>query len=157
MDQSSQPSVSSCKLSEHPRSREPAESPCWPQPICRCALCGKRGRPGPVSGKVMQIEFHQLELRYEGLRRTSPEVEKRLLASVASAGQQSTVVVVRAEQSQRYILIDGYKRVRVLRRLGQDTVRASLWEIQELDALIVNHPCSKADVGWIAVRVTVVP
>ena len=103
----------------------------------------------------MQIEFHQLELRYEGLRRTSPEAEKRLLASVASVGQQSTVVVVRAEQSQRYILIDGYKRVRVLRRLGQDTVQASLWEIQELDALIVNHHMQRGEApsaleqGWL--------
>ncbi len=56
----------------------------------------------------MEIEFHQLELRYEGLRRTSTEQERKLLASFASAGQQSMVLVVRAERPQRYVLIDGY-------------------------------------------------
>lgn len=103
----------------------------------------------------MEIEFHQLELRYEGLRRTSPGQERKLLASLASSGQQATVVVVRAEQPSRYVLIDGYKRVRTLRRLGQDTVRASLWEVDELEALVLNHHMQRGEApsaleqGWL--------
>jgi len=103
----------------------------------------------------MEIEWHQLELRYESLRRMSSEQEKRLLGSLATTGQQSTVVVVRGEQSNRYVLIDGYKRVRALRRLGRDTVRASVWEIGEMDALIVAHlmkrgePPSPLEQGWL--------
>jgi ParB/RepB/Spo0J family partition protein len=103
----------------------------------------------------MEIEWHQLELRYEALGRSTPEQEKRLLGSLASTGQQSTVVVVRGEGANRYVLIDGYKRVRALRRLGRDTVRASLWEIGEMDALIVAHqmkrgePPSPLEQGWL--------
>ena len=103
----------------------------------------------------MQVEFHQLELRYESLRRTSAEQERKLLGSLASTGQQSTVVVVSAEQSGRYVLIDGYKRVRALKRLGRDTVRASLWDVSERDALIVEHHMhrgespSALEQGWL--------
>jgi len=103
----------------------------------------------------MEVEFHQLELRYESLRRTSAEQEKKLLASLASTGQQSTVVVVAAEQAQRYVLIDGYKRVRALQRLGHDTVRASVWDVNERDALIAEHHMhrgespSALEQGWL--------
>ena len=42
----------------------------------------------------MQLEFHQLELRYERLRIVRPEPERRLLASLAEVGQQVPIVVV---------------------------------------------------------------
>ena len=41
----------------------------------------------------MQLEFHQLELRYERLRIVRPEQERRLLASLAEVGQQVPIVV----------------------------------------------------------------
>jgi ParB/RepB/Spo0J family partition protein len=103
----------------------------------------------------MEIEWHQLELRYEALRASTPEQERRLLGSLASTGQQSTVVVVRDDKPNRYVLIDGYKRVRALRRLGRDTVRASLWDIGEMDALIVAHLMKRGEApspleqGWL--------
>jgi hypothetical protein len=33
--------------------------------------------------------------------------------------------------------VDGYKRVRVLRRLGRDTVRALVWDLGEAEALLL--------------------
>lgn len=42
----------------------------------------------------MQLEFHQLELRYERLRIVRPEQERRLLASLADVGRQVPIVVV---------------------------------------------------------------
>ncbi len=44
----------------------------------------------------MDLEFHQLELRYERLRVHQPARERRLLASLADAGQQMPIVVVTA-------------------------------------------------------------
>ena len=44
----------------------------------------------------MELEFHQLELRYERLRVQQPARERRLLASLADAGQQMPIVVVTA-------------------------------------------------------------
>ena len=42
----------------------------------------------------MELEFHQLDRRYETLRRRSPERERRLLASLAEHGQQAPIIVV---------------------------------------------------------------
>jgi hypothetical protein len=36
-------------------------------------------------------------------------------------------------------VVDGHKRVRTLRRLRQDTVRATAWELSEADALVLER------------------
>jgi hypothetical protein len=60
----------------------------------------------------MQLEFHQLECRWEHLRVRHPARQRRLLASLADCGQQAPIVVVAAEsQPDRYMVIDGYKRI----------------------------------------------
>ncbi len=87
----------------------------------------------------MQLEFHQLELRYERLRVVRPEPERRLLASLVEVGQQVPIVVVQDSSSSRYVVIDGYKRIRGLRRLARDTVVASSWPGEEAEALIVTR------------------
>jgi ParB-like chromosome segregation protein Spo0J len=87
----------------------------------------------------MDLEFHQLDLRYEELRSRSPARERHLLSSLAQTGQQLPIVVVRAADSSQPIVIDGYKRVRLLRRLGQDTVRATAWDLSEADALLLER------------------
>src|SRR6058998_750335 len=45
----------------------------------------------------MQLEFHQLERRWEHLRVRHPARQRRLLASLAESGQQTPIVVVAAE------------------------------------------------------------
>ena len=76
----------------------------------------------------MQLEFHQLERRWEHLRVRRPARQRRLLASLAEAGQQTPIVVVAAEgQPERYLVIDGYKRIAALQLLGRDTVQAVIW------------------------------
>ncbi len=65
----------------------------------------------------MDLEFHQLELRYEHLRVRRPDRERRLLASLAATGQQVPIVAVPIEgQADRYLVIDGDKRVSALKR-----------------------------------------
>lgn len=87
----------------------------------------------------MELEFHQLELRYERLRLTRPELERRLLASLAEVGQQVPIVVVKDAATGRFVVIDGYKRVRCLRRLARDSIRAGCWPGEEPEALIVTR------------------
>jgi len=87
----------------------------------------------------MDLEFHQLDLRYEELRSRSPAQERRLLSSLAEVGQQTPIVVVSAAEAARPVVIDGYKRVRLLRRLGQDVVRATAWDLSEADALLLER------------------
>lgn len=101
----------------------------------------------------MDLEFHQLDLRYEALRSRSPARERRLLSSLAEVGQQTPIVVVSAEAA-RQVVIDGYKRVRLLRRLGQDLVRATAWDLSEADALLLERMLRAGDAdsaleqGW---------
>lgn len=93
----------------------------------------------------MELEFHQLDLRYERLKVARPEAERRLLASLAEVGQQVPVVVVPQAAEGRFVVIDGYKRIRALRRLGRDTVEASCWPGEEAEALIVTRLMQTAE------------
>ena len=88
----------------------------------------------------MKLEFHQLDRRYEHLRARKPERQRRLLASLASLGQQTPIVVVAvSEKAARYLVIDGYKRVVALEQLGRDTVEAVVWDMSEADALVLDR------------------
>jgi ParB family transcriptional regulator, chromosome partitioning protein len=94
----------------------------------------------------IEIEFHQLDLRYENLRVRRPEREKRLLSSLAERGQQVAIVVVcLPEEPNRYLVIDGYKRIRALQRLGYDTVRVTIWDMTESEALILDRSLRTAE------------
>jgi len=54
----------------------------------------------------VDLEFHQLDLRYEVLRTRQPERERRLLSSLADTGQQMPIVVV-PSPAAGYVLMDG--------------------------------------------------
>jgi len=94
----------------------------------------------------MELEFHQLDLRYEELRVRRPVRERRLLTSLAERGQQVPIVVIAlAGESNRFIVIDGYKRIRALQRLGHDTVLATVWAMNETEALILDRSLRTAE------------
>ena len=88
----------------------------------------------------MQLEFHQLDVRWEHLRVREPHRQRRLLASLAENGQQTPIVVVIAkDENDRYLVIDGYKRIAALRQLGHDTVEATVWPMSEAEALLLSR------------------
>lgn len=104
----------------------------------------------------MQLEFHQLERRWEHLRVRHPARQRPLLASLAESGQQTPIVVVVAEgQAERYVVIDGYKRMAALEQLGRDTVEAIVWPMSEAAAVLLerslrlSEPESALEVGWL--------
>lgn len=102
----------------------------------------------------MELELHQLELRYEGLRRRDGRRERTLLASMSAIGQQTPVVVV-VVGGGKYVLVDGYKRVRALEKLKRDTVRALEWGLAEPEALMLarlmraSESDSALEQGWL--------
>jgi len=102
----------------------------------------------------MELEFHQIDLRYEHLRKHNPQMERLLLASLADEGQKMPVVVL-AQGKDRYVLLDGYKRFRGLRRLKRDTIQATLWDLDEAEALLLERmmrasgPEGPLEQGWI--------
>jgi ParB/RepB/Spo0J family partition protein len=85
----------------------------------------------------MDLELHQLERRYEALRTRTAARERKVLASIAEIGQQLPIVVVR--DGERFVVVDGYKRLRALDRLGHDTVRATEWGLGEAEALLLER------------------
>ena len=104
----------------------------------------------------MQLEFHQLDRRWEHLRVRHPARQRRLLASLADSGQQTPIVVVVAEsQADRYVVIDGYKRIAALEQLGRDTVEAVVWPMSEAAAVLLDRSMrlseheTALEVGWL--------
>jgi ParB/RepB/Spo0J family partition protein len=104
----------------------------------------------------MQLEFHQLERRWEHLRVRHAARQRRLLASLAEVGQQTPIVVVAAEgQADRYVVIDGYKRIAALEQLGRDTVEAVVWPMSEAAAVLLDRSLrlceheTALEVGWL--------
>jgi ParB/RepB/Spo0J family partition protein len=104
----------------------------------------------------MQLEFHQLDRRWEHLRVCHPARQRRLLASLAEAGQQTPIVVVAAEgQADHYVVIDGYKRIVALEQLGRDTVEAVVWPMSEAAAVLLDRSLrlseheTALEVGWL--------
>ena len=88
----------------------------------------------------MQLEFHQLDRRWEHFRVREPHRHRRLLASLADSGQQTPIVVAVSEDNpQRYVVIDGYKRIAALQQLGRDTVNATVWTMSEAEALLLDR------------------
>lgn len=104
----------------------------------------------------MRVEFHQLERRWEHLRVRHAGRQRRLLASLAESGQQTPIVVVSAEgQADRYVVIDGYKRIAALEQLGRDTVEAVVWPMDEASAVLLDRSLrlseheTALEVGWL--------
>jgi len=104
----------------------------------------------------MQLEFHQLDRRWEHLRVRQPHRQGRLTASLAESGQQTPIVVVVSPDSRdRYLVIDGYKRIAALQQLGRDTVEATVWAMSEAEALLLDRSLrfsqqeSALEQGWL--------
>jgi ParB/RepB/Spo0J family partition protein len=103
----------------------------------------------------MQLEFQQLDRRYEHLRTRNARRERRLLASLSESGQQVPIVVVHGGEPEHFVVVDGFKRMRALARLGQDIVQGTCWELSEPEALIVNRllcgseRASALEQGWL--------
>jgi ParB family chromosome partitioning protein len=104
----------------------------------------------------MQVEFHQLDRHWEHLRVRHPARQRRLLASLAESGQQTPIVVVAAEgKADRYVVIDGYKRIAALEQLGRDTVEAVVWPMSEAAAVLLDRSLrlseheTALEVGWL--------
>ena len=100
----------------------------------------------------MQLEFHQLDRRWEHLRVRHLGRQRRLLAWLADSGQQTPIVVVAAEgQADRYVVIDGYQRIAALEQLGRDTVEAVVWPMAggaELSYAAVTAFCRRHGIGY---------
>jgi ParB family chromosome partitioning protein len=84
--------------------------------------------------EVKEIEIAELHLRYAHTRIEWPERVLALASSIERLGQILPVIVLR-EGDNSFVLIDGYLRVKALKRCLRDTVMAEIWEGKEEEAL----------------------
>jgi ParB family chromosome partitioning protein len=84
--------------------------------------------------QVMELGLDSLDLSYGRLRVTDRRREAQLMASMEEQGQQDAISVVAVDDG-RWIVVDGHKRVRALRRLRRDVVKAVVLEMSTAEAL----------------------
>src|SRR5262249_41320471 len=82
----------------------------------------------------LEVDLHLLELRFAGARPIEPQTVENLARSIERDGQIVPCIVVgsspdgsEAEDGERLVLIDGYRRVAALRRLGRDRASVERW------------------------------
>ena len=80
-----------------------------------------------------EVELRSLQLQFSTTRVTDERAVQRLLHSIDECGQLIACIAVDAAASgdqaeaSPLVLIDGYRRVAALRKLGRDTVRVECW------------------------------
>lgn len=74
-----------------------------------------------------EIDLHRLDLRFAPARLMAPGAVNALAQSIEQSGQLVPCIAVSAADTPGLILIDGYRRIEALRRLGRDTARIETW------------------------------
>ncbi len=92
------------------------------------------------------IELHQLQLRFAMARVSDERAVQRLMQSIDVCGQLVACIAVRegAGEAAALVLIDGYRRVAALRRLGRDTARVQCAGGTLADALAQLLACAQS-------------
>jgi len=83
-----------------------------------------------------EIDLHRLELRFAGARVVDGSAVERLARSIEAHGQIVPCIAVGDGAAGAVVLVDGYRRVAALRRLGRDTARVERWGCDLAAALI---------------------
>ncbi len=90
-----------------------------------------------------EVDLHRLDLRFAEARLIEPRAVEHLARSIERCGQITPCIAVREEGSERLVLLDGYRRIAALRRLGRDTAHIEAWSCDLTQALLAvlarNH------------------
>jgi ParB family transcriptional regulator, chromosome partitioning protein len=94
-----------------------------------------------MDSQRLELDLHRLELRFAGSRLVEPRAVARIAHSIERCGQIVPCLVVAVSGGpgaggERLVLIDGYRRVAALRRLGRDTASVEQWAGDLTDALL---------------------
>jgi ParB-like chromosome segregation protein Spo0J len=90
----------------------------------------------------LQVELHRLQLRFADTRVREVRAIEQLARSIESCGQLVACIAVRdldpveAGAIPGWVLIDGYRRVQALRRVGCDLARVQLWNCDVAQGLL---------------------
>ncbi|MBK7001158.1 MAG: ParB-like nuclease domain-containing protein [Rhodoferax sp.] len=93
-----------------------------------------------------QVDLHRLELRFEATRIADTAAVQRLTESIRTSGQLVACIAADDQDSGALVLIDGYRRLSALKRLGADTALVQCWHCPVGPALaqMLAHSFSRA-------------
>ncbi len=80
------------------------------------------------------IEPHLLDLHFSHVRMHRSHTLSELMTSIEQHSQLVAAIVVPTDE-KRFVLIDGYLRLKAIQRLGQDTLKVEVWQTEPLQAL----------------------
>jgi ParB-like chromosome segregation protein Spo0J len=81
----------------------------------------------PLEAATVELDLHRLELRFEATRVTDQTALKRLTDSIQEYGQMVACIAAGQAGDAHWVLVDGYRRVAALKRLGRDTAQVQCW------------------------------
>ena len=84
---------------------------------------------------TLEVEWHQLELSYQHLRKHTQKDQQRLMLSIHAYGLLEPIMVI-AGPTGNWTVIDGYLRIKAMRALKNDTIKIIVWESNVAEALI---------------------
>jgi ParB family transcriptional regulator, chromosome partitioning protein len=95
----------------------------------------------PLHSHCLDLDLHRLDLRFADSRLVEPQAVARLAESIERCGQIVPCIVVAIPGGEyggaaALVLIDGYRRVAALRRLGRDTAGVEQWSCDLTQALL---------------------
>ena len=98
-----------------------------------------------ITTQTIQIEWHQLELRYQSLRIHTTSAVRQLMVSLHSYGLLVPITVTPSKvQDCPWVVIDGYLRIAALKALRTDLITATVWQIDTAEALIDVYKHNKS-------------
>lgn len=95
--------------------------------------------------QTIEVEWHQLELRYQSLRIHTISAVRQLMLSVHSYGLLVPITVTPSGvQDHPWVVVDGYLRIAALKALKYDLITATIWPIDTAEALIDIYKSNKS-------------
>src|SRR5882672_5935627 len=94
-----------------------------------------------------RLALAEIDRRYGVLRLAAPQLLRQLRGSVQREGIRHPVVVSCAVEGQRWVLLDGFKRVRVAEELGLKELWAQVVQLDGAQAKAAILHCNQARPG----------
>ena len=90
-----------------------------------------------------EVDLHRLDLRFAQVRLLDARAVEHLARSIERCGQIIPCIGVSEDGGQMLVVVDGYRRIAALRRLGRDTAQIEAWGCDLTQALLAvlarNH------------------
>jgi ParB family transcriptional regulator, chromosome partitioning protein len=81
----------------------------------------------PVPAEAIQVDLHRLGLEFAATRIVNVRAVRQLADSIRECGQLVPCIAAGCPEGGPLVLIDGYRRVSALRRVGSDTALVQCW------------------------------